>query len=611
MSRAWLCTLLLSITMLGLCALWSSRLISLAKLDEVVFRYFTGGEEESWTKQLLNLPTIWPNPQWGQTILDEYYFGFASAAKTPDQFAQMQNHMSARAWYALTTIHAAHGAPKKLSQPFSYMIDKGKKLDPGNALYDLRQAEYYLTNAFDQIYNAKRSSSPGQLIIDSKQGKYTRRYLLKSQQMLQLGAVSYLNACKKELNSYRLDGVNCYLGLLPGPLVAEHYYQRFNPIYAFRLVEMERIIWITQKAAAASLLLARTGHMDLAIRIADSIPRFYGTTLNSTFANIGDVPVMDIRRNADICRQAARMAGDKSLSRKLGVLSDNLTSTFLSSKIPPPPISKLSHRAGQMVLYVLSDEITCSYILLGLAGLWLLSWLRQLGWQRHLRNTASTLPELDWRYILKVPLLISVLGALAWAMLCQLSWMPWRVDAPGPNWSVVSTTVYVLVAVGLPWLAARWRFKSWCQRNGVPVPGRWQEFGWNVGLVLTPAVLELHNGWSNTLFVPEDAMYPIIVVTLIGLAVLVMIQRSKTRNALYFASANRLMQVFWAWSLIAISLSTMPFLLSREVTWLRQDTVGIGSWRNYATATANARHEAQLTQQELQRIFVKSGWKLK
>ncbi len=646
MSRTWLRTLLLSLTMLGLCALWSSRLTNLIKADDVIYGCHWGDEDEFWTKQFRNLPTIWPDPALGQKMLDEYDFGFASAAHLPAQYARMRAQLGEQAWYALTVrkgpIHqtnTAPGAQKLLAQPFLDRIAKGKKLDPGNALYDLRLTGYYLSNAFGEIYNAQGPSTPGQVSVDYKPGEYLHRYVLKDQKMLALGAVSYLHAYQKELKSYRLDGVYCYLDLLPGPYIAEHYYQRFQLVYSVRPDDVDFINHITQKAAAASLLLAHTGHRDLAIRIADSIPQFYETTVKSMFTDRGDVPIGYIRRKTNICLQAAQVAGDKPLSQKLGLLTDGLTKMMVGWKkqrqtvdsekmfselhmgnvaanlryfvtsLPPIPVQ--SYKASRMVENTLLDEITCSYILLGLAGLWLLSWLRELGWQRHLRKMVSTLPPLDWWYIMKLPLMIAGLGTLIWAMICQLSWVPWRADAPGTNWCLVSIIMYVVVSIGLPWLMARWRFKSWCQHNGVPVPGRSQEIGWNVGLLLTPVVLLLLNYGSMTLFTQEDARYPIIVFTLCCLVVLVIDQRSKMKNAVYFASANRLMQVFWAWCLIAISLSTMPFLLIREVAWLRQDTVGIGSWRDYETATAFARHEARLTHKELERMFTNAGWKLK
>ncbi len=242
---------------------------------------------------------------------------------------------------------------------------------------------------------------------------------------------------------------------------------------------------------------------------------------------------------------------------------------------------------SRMVDYIFADELAMS-VLLAILQLLLLVGLVRMGiWKLNLASKAE-LPELNMKSVYIRCLLNGLLIPMAvYTLLTQLSWMPWRSQNLS-DWSFVEKGAMVALAIVIPWFMLRFQLKERCLQQSIPVPNRKFESlaNWLPTLAMLPLALEIYaiylvmNFSGKHITLSTLHISALCVSGVIWLGVSLAAFKAKLRYSAYYAAASRYLLPIYVWSIIAFSVIFMPFYLGREITLLKHDMFGIGTFRS-------------------------------
>lgn len=475
---------------------------------------------------------------------------------------------------------------------------RGKQLDPTNALYNMKLADYYWDQAVRITDNPHKPKTP---IFPDRNYRSTLSLVNKgyvdvvNPGYLQRGYDEYQKAMDKQLRRYQTQSVWRKIDKMPGPWLAEQYEKRAMMVN--RVTSHFARPQNLDKAVSAFMLLGRSKEATELLKLP---PVFRLLTSDSqTTSQMCDDILRVSQTNVRFKSDMALMKGDVSqANRYLEAYKGLIKLSFVQSyngRTGYKPHWLSPSLAGNMKVQIAWDTATIVF-----AWVLIWCWFRQIGWKL-LRRRHKIAPAPTFTASVQVAGAAGLVGLIC--SLLMLGLMTSQVVTQGlPIMLIIVAAISVV-----SWLWFRHLYKRHCQQINYSVPSRSSEivFNWlpvlfGVAVWYLTVVLNRMSGHDPLVF--EYNMVPIIGGLLL-IAMMVWVMSQKLRTPDYYASANRETQRFIAWLVVFISIGVMPLLMVQEVVLLQRDHTGLGAYKSAELLQARERALNRQCVQQVQRIL--------
>lgn len=500
----------------------------------------------------------------------------------------------------------------------------GEQVDPSNALYHYRLAEYYLGKGI-------RSRE------EQKYGKESdKKDILLNRTMLARGIAEYLLAINKPTCSgYHVALKQKQLALLPPPEFTEDYLQRLAVSVDVSFPEYTRYHAIARRIAGCTRVLAQEGRREeaetlieswrplarqmlqqpetliqvfalrkLADIIAKNGTKVYNQWGMTTEANRTQT---DLER-FDACYSPQRKYTSSSEKTYIAQHSSQLTSIlFPVFGDVLPNVTALAPLRNHE--YIVLEEGTINLLLIALSATMLLALGQWWLWRYIVRQQATPMLLLpDGQHLLRtlgLGVLVPLAVYFAWTRLPLIGgreyglWYIWPL-------ATLEFLALFLTLLYLPAHLSRKQVRARCRPFNLPIPEMrrerrldWISFFSTVLLLLVLVVtpvgvvgLNQHNRavMTNEALAEYLSLLPLLALVATGayLVINLFLLRAKRHFALYYGTVARSLMPVYALSIILIAGLAQPYLLSSERHWLRADTLLFNQAEVYTRAENEA-----------------------
>ncbi|MHB1462314.1 MAG: hypothetical protein ACYC1M_13600 [Armatimonadota bacterium] len=524
-----------------------------------------------WIYASQDLPktTDFPEPQNKQQA-DRIWADYKHLYGDRPLYAQLSNYVGGNCMETKVTP-----AVLQTRRDYVAIMRRGKQLDPTNALYNMKLADYYWDQAVRITDNPHKPKTP---ILPDRKYRSSLSLVNKgyfevvNPGYLQQGYDEYKEAMGKQLRRYQTQSAWRKIAKMPGPWLAEQYEKRVM-IVDSAMSHFARPQNL-DKAVSAFMLQGRSKEATELLKLPPVFRLLTsdGQTTSQMCDDILRVSQTNVRLKSDM----ALMKGDVSQAdRYLGAYKELMKMSFVQSyneRTGYKPHWLSPSLAGNMKVQMAWDTamIVFAYVLI-----W--CWFRQIGWKL-LRRRQKMQPLPPFIASVRVAGAAGLVGLIC--SLLMLALMSSQVITQGlPIMLVIVATICVM-----SWLWFRHLYKRHCQQMDISVPSRSSEivcnwlpvlFGAAIGFLTV--VMKRMSGHDPMAF--EFNFVPVIG-GLLSLAMMVWVMSQKLRTPEYYILANRETQRFVAWLVVFISIGVMPLLVVQEVVLLQRDHTGLGAYKS-------------------------------
>lgn len=466
---------------------------------------------------------------------------------------------------------AASGELNAKQRDYIAFLKRGEQLDPDNALYNLRLANYYWSFSIinrehslskPEPSNDKYAHTDEDLGLPERPEVVNRKYVEE-------GLAEYDKALKKPLRLYQRELYEAAFRTLPKAVFVEQYMDRWITRY---IVAPDGVD--ASSISTVSYWLAQQGDETKALHYLQSAPYLRmmtsdpGVTDDVVWYVIERIVNMTALRH-DIMLKTGHKAEAKRLSeehQRLEQLSMEYDQNYfdpLRVKYPDRPTSTLLAQTGWLIMCLILALLTAAAL------------LRQAAWAGVLRakhhqnrnGDESSLPQRLGAVTALVIIMLTIITIVA----ATRQWIP-AMEA------MIGISVLLVVCGGI---IMRYQFKRRCQAAGIPVPGRWAELICNwLPVLLIAAYFWIEERMTSGSVYEFDAKTVRMLFALPMLAVLIAVMRIKLLTPDYYAQANLVWQRYLAALVVCISLVGMPLLIGCEVLVLQNDHSYLGAYKS-------------------------------
>ncbi len=470
---------------------------------------------------------------------------------------------------------------------FIAFLKRGEQLDPDNAYYNLRLADYYWS--FSIFYNEGLVFTPGPMKPSTpKMGRdadqdtsLPKKPEIVNRRYFEAGLAEYDKALKKRLRLYQRELYQAAFRNLPKAVFVEQYMDRMNMSIrvATNMADARRITTVAR-------LLAKQGDVARSLSYLQPRPYIRMMTGHPGFTNgyelyiVNRIAIMtavrrDIMLTAGQKVHAQRLSEEYRQLDKLRTQSDRYVQVYLSPMASAQLVSILLAQSGWQMICLFSA-------LLVAAGL-----LRQLVWFGVSRITRHAVKDTG---AFRVPRLLGTVTAVVIILLTVITIMTALRPEVSANLTVLGVSVLLVVLCGI---YMRFQFKRHCLAAGIAIPRRWTEIACNWLPVLFIFVYyQLEKVLTHGVVLEFDAVTLRLLFALPFLALLGAVMQVKLRTPEYYAMANLAWQRYLAVLVVWLSVAGWPLLLASEVLVLQHDNTRLGAYKS--AEVLNNRDQLQL-----------------
>ncbi len=508
-------------------------------------------------------------------------------------YAQLSNYVGGNCMETKVTP-----AVLQTRRDYVAFMRRGKQLDPTNALYNMKLADYYWDQAVRITDNPHKPKTP---ILPDRNYRSSLSLVNKGSVeivnpgYLQQGYDEYQKAMGKQLRRYQTQPVWQKIATMPGPWLAEQYEMRVMMVDSTtsHFARPQNL----DKAVVAFMLLGRSKEATELLKLP---PVFRLLTSDSqTTSQMCDDILRVSQTYVRLKSDMALMKGDVSQAdRYLEAYKGLIKLSFVQSyngRTGYKPHWLSPSLAGNMKIQMAWDTamIVFAHVLI-----W--CWFRQIGWKL-LRRRQKTQPLPPFRASVRVAGAAGLVGLICGLLMLAL--MSGQVITQAlPVMLIIVATISVV-----SWLWFRHQYKRYCQQTGICVPSRSSEIVCN----WLPVLLGLAIGYLTVVLNRMSGHDPLafefnavsLIGTLLFFAMMVWVMSQKLRTPEYYILANRETQRFVAWLVVFISIGVMPLLMVPEVVLLQRDRTGLGAYKSAELVQARDRAITRECVLQVQRVL--------
>lgn len=480
-------------------------------------------------------------------------------------------------------VFAASGVLNAKQRDYIAFLKRGEQLDPDNALYNLRLANYYwsfsITNR-EHSFPKPESSNDKYAHTDEDLGLPERPEVV-NRKYVEEGLVEYDKALSKPLRLYQHERYEAAFRTLPKAVFVEQYMDRWITRYIMAPDGVD-----APSISTVSYWLAQQGDEGKALHYLQSAPYLRMMTSDPdvtddvVWYSIIQIRLMTALRH-DIMLKSGHQAEARRQSDEHQQLQELSTEYYqhyndpVRLMYPDRPSSALLAQTGWLLMCFI------------LALLVAVALLRQAAWFGVLRATHHQQRIKDDS---SLPQRLGAVTAIVIIVQTVITIVAATRNAVSVMESVLWISVLLLICGGF---IMRFLFKRRCQAEGVAIPSRWTELTCNWLPVLLIAAYFWIGEWMTHGTVLEfDETTVLLMFALPMLAVLIAVMRIKLRTPDYYAQANLVWQRYLAALVVCISLAGMPLLICCEVLVLKHDNTHLGAYKSVEALTK--RNQSQL-----------------
>lgn len=548
----------------------------------------------------------------------------SSADNAPEILAYWREHQHEADSHRFYAYYAQCLKPQS-QDSFVSAMRTGERLEPENALYNMRLAAYYLSRGLVVRKEPARSkavkpdgSDPSKSACRASSG-IVGDDVLVDRAALDAGVTELLAASRKPyLRGYGMEIMQFRLKLMPVPRLTEEYYQRIQILADQRFDMLAEQRLLARSIGGAARLLLQSGQTKDAVRVMDTWKPYVKLLSGESEQTLihALVTVACAQRLAedavDVYRHTRRESRQKEAATSLLVLRQEhsrLTQarhaaaasgdwrryggytqgSLLPAVMTSPTRDELT--PGRMYEHVLAESVVVQFTLVLLVIALLGALMQYLIWWMTSRGDP-----------VKPLLILPSCSAIVWLqglfviLPCVAYWFYSRSSIGGREYGLMSGApgVRILVEMLLVALvilivpAVRWRkaLRKRCTDLGVPIPAvrqkrllAWKRAGLGLGLLVPVAAVVAAVNWLVTFFAL------CVAATLLWLlARLEHVGRHPYR--LFYGTVARSMTTLVAITTLVMALITQPWLLTQEVHWLRADPLIYGPMADHSRKAA-------------------------
>lgn len=457
---------------------------------------------------------------------------------------------------------------------------RGERLDPGNALYNLKLARQYWSCAVRFQPNAMAITKPHDSFLEPiETGPGKKPYISQvfqnsrlsqmrviNQQYLDLGILEYRKAMRKQLKVYEPDLVRCAFRTQPTAWWTDDYYVRSCLYYYFSASSIDMLLPHRDVVNA----LVQNGKLQQAFELLD-VNAYASTMLSDSdlSESVLHTTMAQLRHTVAIRHDIEMMLGHNDKANRLSLLYGKLQ----PDKLPMSSDEYID--SAQPVVGNIYLQTVWLCIILVCVVLMSIGALRQVGWwavKLCSRQQTETAPTFS------IPLHILRNTALTLCVAMIIILFPWPESMlEYIPLAAIKALPIILMVTGVVLFR---RLMTHCRQNGIPVPEpkiRAITF-WLPVLLAT--VVVIYSEVVNRIYTSEFVVSTVLAIStsLLVLAV-IGVTWVKWRTPDYYAMVNRLVQQQLAW-LTVFSAVMAVLLMALEVVTLRLDNTHIGVYKS-------------------------------
>ncbi len=482
-------------------------------------------------------------------------------------------------------VVAASGELNAKQRDYIAFLKRGEQLDPDNALYNLRLADYYWSFSIinrehsfpkPEPSNDKYAHTDEDLGLPERPEVVNRKYVEE-------GLAEYDKALKKPLRLYQHERCEAAFRTLPKAVFAEHYMDRWITRYIMAPDGVD-----ASSISTVSYWLAQQGDEGKALHYLQSAP--YLRMMTSDPGMTDDVAWYVIERivnmtalRHDIMLKSGHKAEARKQSeehRQLEQLSTQYDQGYNDParlKYPDRPTGTLLAQTGWLVM--------CFILALLVAA----ALLRQAVWFGVIRAIHHQPREVDAS---NSPQQLGAVTALVIITLTVITIVAATRNAASVMEAVLWVSVLLVVCGGV---IMRFQLKRRCQAAGVPIPARWSELTCNwLPVLLIAAYFWMAESMTHGTVLEFDATTVLLMFALPMIVILIAVMRIKLRTPDYYAQANLVWQRYLAALVVCVSLVGMPLLIGCEVLVLQNDNTYLGAYKSVEAVTKRDQSQIKL-----------------